>query len=670
MGKSLRQCPWILSLLLLALLRPVAAPAQRVVTLIPWTNHVWRFNDSGAELGTAWRTNSYNDALWPTGTGLFGVEASSPFPYLPVFSTITTPLQLGPAANVTTNFYFRSTFQWDASNLVAGTVLVSTNFIDDGAVLYLNGIEAGRFRVPANQNATTYASGSPAVEGTNEVLTISTNLLRVGDNVMAVEVHQISVDSSDIVWGHTLVALIPDTLVITNQLRSLTNLVGRAATFTVGVRGTPVSNYTWQKESFPSSGLWVAPNPSSPNLPTYTIPILANNHAGNYRVIASNISGSVTSDVVTLTVVGDVTGPFMVSAIPTASGGITNRILIRWSELLSPVSANVASNYVVRMFPQTNLQVGVLSIIYTSSNTILNLDINSNWHVGRSNYFITVNNVKDVAGNVVAPNSQIALAWPIITTVLNSDAVWDFHAAAYFEPSVYNTPWMTPGYLKSPWWGQGRAGFSGGFASPFGTCLGPFSTTVGYQEEPMLFRTTFPWPAGFTNTADLRIRSAFDDGTVIYLNGTEILRQNAPAGVPVSASTRADQSVAGPDCRTNTVANASLLPGENLLAVALLQSSSTVQPDVAFALSMDAITIVTGPLPEQPVPALELTRMDTNLFRLSWNAGGYALEFCTNLPAPPNALPYFGWTQVTNMSNPFFLINDPARPQRFFRLRK
>ena len=168
MGKSLRQYPWILSLLLLALLRPAAAPAQRVVTLIPWTNHLWRFNDTGADLGTAWRTNSYNDALWPTGIGLFGVEGSPPFPYLPVFSAITTPLQLGPAANVTTNFYFRTTFQWDASNLVAGTVLVSTNFIDDGAVLYLNGIEVGRFRVPTNQNATTYASDSPAVEGTNE----------------------------------------------------------------------------------------------------------------------------------------------------------------------------------------------------------------------------------------------------------------------------------------------------------------------------------------------------------------------------------------------------------------------------------------------------------------------------------------------------------------------
>ena len=433
---------------------------------------------------------------------------------------------------------------------------------------------------------------------------------------------------------------------------------------------TPVSSYTWQKESFPSSGLWVAPNPSSPNLPTYTIPILANNHAGNYRVIASNISGSVTSDVVTLTVVADVTGPVMVSAVPTTLQGVTNRILIRWSELLSAASANVASNYAVRMFPQTNLQVGVLSIIYSSSNSILNLDTNSNWHVGRSNYFITVNNVKDAAGNVVAPNSQIALAWPLITTVLNSDAVWDFHAAAYFEPEVFNTPWMTPGYVTSTWWGQGRAGFSGGFPSPNGTCLGPFLTTMGYQPEPMLFRTTFPWPAGFSNTADLRIRSAYDDGTVLYLNGTEIRRNNAPTGVPVSASTRAATDVSGPECQTNGVANVPLLTGENTLAVALLQSSSTVQADVAFALSMDVITIVTGPLPEQPVPALELTRMDTNLFRLAWNAGGYALEFCTNLPAPPNALPYLGWTQVTNMSNPFFLINDPARPQRFFRLRK
>ena len=674
MGKTKRQARWFWWLLLMAALYPAAAPAQRVVTLIGWTNQVWRFNDSGLELGTAWRTNTYDDTVWPgSGTGLFGVEsfiAGGGYGGVPAFTNITTPMALGPAENVTTTFYFRAYFNLDASNLIAGTVLISTNLIDDGAVVYLNGIEAGRFRVPGNQSAATYANDLTAVEGTNEVLAINTNLLRIGTNLLAVEVHQISAASTDVVWGHTLLAIVPYMLAITNQPRSQTNVVGSTAVFSVGVSGTPVT-YTWQKETSPGSGVWGAPNPASQNLPTYTIPAaaLTTNHAGNYRVIASNISGSVTSVVARLFVVPDVVPPFMLSAQPGSLSGVTNRIFIRWSELLNAASAITASNYTVRMFPQTNLQVGVLSSIYSSSNIILNLDTNANWHVGRSNYFITVNNVRDTSGNVVAPNSQIALSWPLITTLVNSDDVWDFHAAAYFEPEVFNTPWMTPGYLKSSWWGQGRSGFSGGFTSPNGTCLGAYMTTAGFQPEPMLFRTTFQWPAGFPSIADLRLRSAFDDAVVFYLNGREIYRYNVPLNAPVTASLRAVSSVSGPDCRTNSVPSVQMLPGENALAVAVIQANDN-QADVAFAMSMDSVLFVPGPLPDQPVPTLEITRMDTNLFHLFWTGGGYALESTTNLPAPPGALPYFGWTAVPNMSNPFFLTNDPAQPPRFFRLRK
>ena len=665
MGKTKRQAGWFWWWLLLVALSPATAPAQRVAALIPWTNHVWRYVDTGVDLGTAWRTNDFDDRNWSTGTGLFGVETSGPFPYLPRFSAITTPLQLGPPANVTITFYFRTYFNLDASNLVAGTVLISTNLIDDGAVVYLNGLEAGRFRMNAGQTATTYASGLTSVEGTNEVLIINTNLLRLGTNLLAVEVHQNFATSSDVVWGHTLLALVPEMIVITNQPRSLTNVIGTTAVFSIGVSGMPVS-YLWQKETSPGSGVWGVPNPASQNLPAYTIPNAQMSHAGNYHVIASNIVGSVTSGVATLFVVPDVVAPFMINAQPASLSGVTNRILIRWSELLNSSTATAPSNYTVRLFPQTNLQVGISSVIYSSSNSILNLITNDNWHPGVGNYFITVNNVRDVSGNVVAPNSQIALSWPLITTVVNNDDVWDFHAAAYFEPEVFNTPWMMPGYVKSSWWGQGRAGFSGGFTSPNGTCLGAFMTTVGFQPEPMLFRTTFQWPAGFPSMSDLRLRYSCDDAAVFFLNGREIYRYNAPLNAPVTASLRAVSSVSGPECRTNSVPSAvSMLPGENVLAVAVLQADDTAA-DMAFAMSMDAVLFVPGPLPDQPVPTLEITSTDTNLFQLSWTGGGYALESTTNLPAPP----YFGWTAVPNMANPWRYTNNPAEPQRFFRLRK
>ena len=33
---------------------------------------VWKYLDTGANLGTAWRTNSFNDSSWPSGPAPLG----------------------------------------------------------------------------------------------------------------------------------------------------------------------------------------------------------------------------------------------------------------------------------------------------------------------------------------------------------------------------------------------------------------------------------------------------------------------------------------------------------------------------------------------------------------------------------------------------------------------
>ncbi|MHC4739262.1 MAG: lamin tail domain-containing protein, partial [Planctomycetota bacterium] len=90
--------------------------------------------------------------------------------------------------------------------------------IDDGAVIYLNGTEAERIGMPGGEiTHSTYASRS-ITNATNETFSISPNLLAEGDNVLAVEVHQGTATSSDIVFGLTVdanittttVAIIPD----------------------------------------------------------------------------------------------------------------------------------------------------------------------------------------------------------------------------------------------------------------------------------------------------------------------------------------------------------------------------------------------------------------------------------------------------------------------------
>ena len=92
------------------------------------------------------------------------------------------------------------------SNVVAGTSLSFSGFIDDGAVVYLNGAEVYRLRVPAPSTTDTLALGYPC-DGDATCLDEFTlegdalASLRSGDNVLAVEVHNYNARSADITFG-------------------------------------------------------------------------------------------------------------------------------------------------------------------------------------------------------------------------------------------------------------------------------------------------------------------------------------------------------------------------------------------------------------------------------------------------------------------------------------
>ena len=80
---------------------------------------------------------------------------------------------------------------------------------DDGVVIYLNGVEVVRDNMPGGTiTATTPAS--VAIAGTDEStfrrFTLSTGSLRAGTNVLAIEVHQSSVGSSDVSLAAVLTA--------------------------------------------------------------------------------------------------------------------------------------------------------------------------------------------------------------------------------------------------------------------------------------------------------------------------------------------------------------------------------------------------------------------------------------------------------------------------------
>jgi hypothetical protein len=178
------------------------------VNLLNITN-TWKYDNSGGtNLGIAWLQTAFNDSAWTNGIGLFGYEttpAEYPFPFR---TTIPAPSQTGGHLSV----YYRTHFQWNGS--LTNFSLVSTNFVDDGAVYYLNGAKIGSLRMPAVVTYNTLATNQPPAEGAPDILVFNAQPV-VGDNVMAVEVHQIGTNSSDDVFGMQLNAIQYTTNIIT-----------------------------------------------------------------------------------------------------------------------------------------------------------------------------------------------------------------------------------------------------------------------------------------------------------------------------------------------------------------------------------------------------------------------------------------------------------------------
>ena len=157
----------------------------------------WKYNQSGADLGTAWRQPGYSDTAWPSGAALHYVEDAALPAAKNTALTYTAPQQ--------TTFYFRKTFNFTGNPAL--TTLAAQLIVDDGAIVYLNGVEVLRLGLPIDPVAfDTFASrtvDNAALEGP---FNLPPGALIQGANVIAVEVHQVNATSSDVVFGLALEA--------------------------------------------------------------------------------------------------------------------------------------------------------------------------------------------------------------------------------------------------------------------------------------------------------------------------------------------------------------------------------------------------------------------------------------------------------------------------------
>ncbi len=439
------------------------------VTLVA-TGALWKYLDNGSDQGTAWRAVGFDDSTWASGRSQFGYGEGD---------ETTVNSFGGVAGNKHITYYYRTTV--NIADLSALTNLVVDVLRDDGAAVYLNGVEIFRNNLAPGALYNTLALDNASDDGKTWFTTnVPLSLLVAGVNTLAVEVHQDSISSSDISFDLSLRA-------------ESTASVPRG---TIVYIASPANNATFSSPTNISITANAFGTPSSvTNVDIYDGTLkIASVEAPPYTAVLNNPAD----------------GLHQLRAISTDATGLRRTS--------APVSIRVSAPVEPPQF---------LTLMQTGSV----------WRY--------------LAGNVAAPAGWQNQSF--------SDAAW------------------TPG--------PARLGFNSGNVN-LSTVVDGGPSAARYPT--IYFRQTFSVndPSAITN---LNLLLARDDGAVVYLNGTEILRDNIANGVAVTYATLATNAPDSGNTYLNfRLSSEALVSGTNLLAVEVHQSSAT-SSDLVFDLGLAGV---------------------------------------------------------------------------------
>ncbi len=532
-------------------------------------------------------------------------------------------------------FYFRTHFTFTTDpNIVT---LTASNLFDDGAIVYLNGEELYRLGMPVGAvNFNTLSPGG-LTEGTYVVQNIPPERLLFGDNVLAIEVHQVNDTSTDAVMGFSLTVAFPPPvpLVITTQPQSMTVEDSHPAPFFVGISGQPAF-YQWYKNGVAISNAIRG---------SYTIPTVTSNDAGNYHVIVTNSLNSVTSVVAILTVVPDTNAPTLVEADGTVSA---STVLATFDYNILQSSATNLSNFRI-----TNVLGAVLNItsaVWTNgSNVFLTTQTP---RLANNNYILVVTNIRDSS---LASNLLVTASMPIrslVTVLALGDPNWRFYdpLPEFGDSPNLLTFWKEFTYAETNIWGDGASVFWNGdktsIPGPAGSSLAQSEAITSYYRNTLQNVQFSPGGLRFLLT------HIIDDGGVLYLNGQEIFRFNMPAGAVNYLTPASGQIPLGALARigpTNVPISA-LRAGSNVVAFEL-HTSVAVDVDRYFGMQLDASvqSFPTGPVvitsDPQSITVMEGSSATFNVVQ----AGGATFQWQqTNNVG--------GFTNIAGATNDFYTI--------------
>ncbi len=444
----------------------------------------WRYLDTGVEPNIAWRGLGFDDSAWGLGPAQLGYGDGDE----------STVVGYGPApADKYITTWFRHSF--NVPNPAMYTNLALRVLRDDAAIVYLNGVEVYHDRYLPAGAVTASTLATKQMGGFEESIfeigpPVDPALLHTGANVLAVEVHQGSPESSDISFDLELIG----------------------------------------------NGVFT-------NAP----PMISLSSPTNSTIVSNN----------TVTIAG----------MASDSDGIIDLLEFFVGE------------------------VRVGQFFSTGTN------FNFQWHNAcAGTYAITVKATDNGGAAIVSAPVMITVARPPVTLITPGSA-WKYLDNGS-DPGI---AWRTNTFNDSSWLSGGaQLGFGDGDETTVingGPATNRFVTTY--------FRRAFS-AANVGAIGGLTLHLLRDDGAVVYLNGTEVYRNNLPGGI--ITNTTLALTNAAPAEETNFFFTASINPAllqngaNNLIAVEVHQAA-TNSTDLSFDFSLDASYTNTPPSVAMTSPA-------------------------------------------------------------------
>jgi hypothetical protein len=156
----------------------------------------WRYSDNGKARSTKWRKIGFKaHSKWSVGPAQLGYGDGDE----------ATVINSGPVGDHHRTSYFRRTFSVTDPDVFSALDIGLVR--DDGAVVYVNGVEVLRDNMPSGPiSFDTFASRGASDEDSFVNFSVPATMLVEGRNVVAVEVHQVSSGSSDLSFNLRLSA--------------------------------------------------------------------------------------------------------------------------------------------------------------------------------------------------------------------------------------------------------------------------------------------------------------------------------------------------------------------------------------------------------------------------------------------------------------------------------